>query len=55
LELEENIKELYQKEPEIREYDKYLKELNDLVFESPMLVEIREIYDNCCYILEMAQ
>ena len=41
--------------PQIIEYDELLIGLNELIFESPLLVKVREIYDDCSYILEMAQ
>jgi len=54
--LKAGVGKLYAKEelPEIREYDNFLIELNALIFTTPTLVEVRAVYDNCCYILEMA-
>lgn len=40
--------------PKIGEFDELLIGLNALIFESPLLVKVREIYDDCSYILEMA-
>lgn len=41
--------------PPLNKYDKILIELNELLFVSPTLVKVREIFDNCSYIMEMTQ
>jgi hypothetical protein len=57
----DEIKEKYDKlvaieeAPEMKEYDQILIELNNLIFSSSTLVKVRALYDNCMYILEMAQ
>ena len=41
--------------PPLIKYDKILIELNELLFVSPTLTKVREIFDNCSYIMEMAE
>ena len=54
--LKENFEVLSTKEdaPELSEYDQLLIDLNALLFESTTLIDVRTLYDNCSYILEMA-
>lgn len=54
-EIKVKAEELMAKVPCIGEYDQTLISLNDLIFGSPLLFTIRKIFDDCSYILEMAQ